>query len=253
MKASNGIPPPVQGNRPTPFKPAQRTENKRRIFETRLLEVRQQCNPNGDNAERLVCRALNQSLVVDMNRKEWSLFLNKMRSEMNGPVLGCKPALTYDFASLSRIEAVFDKQLCQVIRKGSFQADGKAIPTAAVTMIFPPFNEGTCTLIIHISKGAFELAEALFKSKITRGTKFYHIMVGDGPSLTVPFMEFALRDAKNDALREIFVPKTYAAITNGLDSDHGSAVSMTIKEGGASIEIFLDPMRGCDLARVLYS
>ena len=122
-----------------------------------------------------------------------------------------------------------------------------------MTIIFPPFNKGTYTLIIYILKGAFKLAKALFKSKITRGIKFYYIIVGNSPSLTILFIEFALRDIKNNTLREIFVPKVYIAITNSLDLDHSLAVSMTIKEGGMSIKIFLDPIRGYDLARVLYS
>lgn len=191
--------------------------------------------------------------MVDMNRKEWSLFLDKIGNEIDGPVLRYSPALTYDFALLKGIAAIFDKQLYEIIRKGSFRADGKGRLTAAVTMIFPQWNEGTCTLIVNISKGAFELAKALFKTTITRGTQVYYIVVDDGPSLTVPRMEFTLRDAKKNACKEIFAPDVYAAITNSLGSDPWSALSMTIKEEGANIEISLDPMRGCDLAKMLYS
>jgi hypothetical protein len=254
-KASNRITVPTRGARSTPFTPATSdcTQKKKRIFETRLLEVRKRCDPNSDNAERLVCKALKQTHVVDMNRNEWSLFLDKMGNERGGPVLRWKPALRYDFASSKGIEAVFRKQICDTIRKGSIRADGKGILTAAVTMIFPQFVEGTCTLIINISKGAFELAKALFKTTITRGTQVYHFMVDDGPSLTMPLVEFTLGDAKKDAVKEIFVPQVYAAITNDLNSDQDTAVSMIIKEESARIEIFLNPWRGCDLAKVLYS
>ncbi|KAJ5230793.1 hypothetical protein N7489_011501 [Penicillium chrysogenum] len=69
----------------------------------------------------------------------------------------------------------------------------------------------------------------------------------------MPLVEFTLGDAKKDAVKEIFVPQVYAAITNDLNLDQDTAVSMIIKEEGARIEIFLNPVRGCDLAKVLYS
>lgn len=248
MKASSGRSLPTRSHRlASTNKASQRTLQKKRTFKNRLLEVREQCKPNSDHAERLVRIALTQAHVVDMNRTEWSLFLDKMGTEIDSPVLSCNP--TYDFASLQGIAAVFDESLCGMIKKGSFRADGI---TAGVSMIFPRWNVGTCTMIIDISKGAFGLAKALFKTTITKGAQVYHIKVGDGPSVRVPLMGFTLGDAEKDAIKKIFQPQVYPVEANGLDSDQVLAATMTIKEEGANVEIVLDPMRGFELAKVLY-
>lgn len=225
-------------------------------FHKRLNEVRAKCNRDGDHAVRLCCIGLTQSLVVDMNNDQWSLLLDKLEKEKNEPVSNPNNNIIYEQASLNGIASIFDSRLCDMIKKIPIRID---IWTAAVTMIFPPWNEGTCTLILDIANGADDLAMTLFGTTFTFTGQAQHIMISGGPKLTVPGTEFTLKGAKKEAIAKVFGLRVYEAIADHFESEGGSAkdlsenLSMTVKREGAVIEISLGLLRAIELAKILYT
>ncbi|PYH94468.1 hypothetical protein BO71DRAFT_483742 [Aspergillus ellipticus CBS 707.79] len=237
---------------------SRRTIEKNEKFQKRLREVRARCARNGDNAVRLCCIGLTKSQVIDMNKDQWSLLLNKLEIERDGPILNPNSLcdMRYKHASLDGIAAIFDGRLCENIKK--VRISEQYTWTAAVTMIFPQWNERPCTLIIDLAKGADELAMALFETAFTQSGQVQHIMTRGGPKLILPVIEFTLKGAKRKSIARVFGPKLSAAIVDGfnpegsLEEESTENVAMTIKGEGAIFEIFLDPLRAVELAKKLY-
>ncbi|ODM15238.1 hypothetical protein SI65_09179 [Aspergillus cristatus] len=191
-----------------------------------------------------------------MNNDQWSLLLDKLEKEKNEPVSNPNNNIIYEQASLNGIASIFDSRLCDMIKKIPIRID---IWTAAVTMIFPPWNEGTCTLILDIANGADDLAMTLFGTTFTFTGQAQHIMISGGPKLTVPGTEFTLKGAKKEAIAKVFGLRVYEAIADHFESEGGSAkdlsenLSMTVKREGAVIEISLGLLRAIELAKILYT
>lgn len=163
-------------------------------------------------------------------------------------------------ASLQGIANVFDKFLCDKIRKNTVGGKLKA----AVTMVFPGWaGPVECVMSLDVCvRDAEQLAMALFNIKVEWVDQVLRVVVNEAVSLIVSnFEEAALKGAPDAAVLKVFGPEIHDAITQCpirrrelVEGRHVTeCVSMFFLKNGAIINLSLDLEGGLQIWNKLYT
>jgi hypothetical protein len=155
-----------------------------------------------------------------------------------------------EIASLQGIAKVFDKNLCDAIRRVTVDGDLKA----AVTMVFPTWvGPVDCLMSLDIcEREIVRLAIALFRAEVRWVGHIPHVVLENGMTVTMETSEVILKGAEDEAINEVFGPEIHAAINECLIRKRETrrateCVSMIVTRNEAFINLSLGIREGLQI------
>ncbi|KAK2796024.1 hypothetical protein FQN50_009644 [Emmonsiellopsis sp. PD_5] len=169
----------------------------------------------------------------------------------------------FEHASLEGIATVFDKYICDAIRRVPVQIDSITFWRASVTTVFPLWGGPVdCLLSLDICEWGVEyLAMALFNAKVKWAEQVHHIVLDQGTTLIVPNSEVTLKGVRDEAIIMVFGHEIHKAINESPvhrreleEGKHVSeCVSMILTKQGAIINLTVGLDRGLEIQNKLYT
>ncbi|KAH8772340.1 hypothetical protein BGZ57DRAFT_764040, partial [Hyaloscypha finlandica] len=169
-----------------------------------------------------------------------------------------------EHASLEGIAEVFDKYMCDAIRRVKIQKDGITSSKAAVTMDFPLWGLVDCLMSLDVRERDVEqLAMALFNVQVESVGHARYVTLTGGVRLT-PNPEVTLKGVLDEAIILVFGPEVHGAITacgmRRKELEEGSRVTECVSmiltgspDEGAIINLSLGLKGGAQIRNKLYT
>jgi hypothetical protein len=164
----------------------------------------------------------------------------------------------FENASLHGITTIFNKQICDVVRRVTSEGDFKA----AVTMVFPVWAGAVdCLMSLDVcERGMEQLAMTLFNAKVKWVDQVLHIVLKEGLTVITPNFETILKGASDQVIQEVFGPEVFDAITESPVRERELAegkrvtecVSMIFTKNGAILSLSLGLEGGLQIQNELY-
>lgn len=169
----------------------------------------------------------------------------------------------FEHASLLGTGTIFNKYLCDVIRKVCIRVGTSSVWKAAVTTVFPIWGGPVdCLLSLDICEWGVEyLMKTLFNAKVRSTEQGRHIVLREGTTLIVPKSETILKGVNESAIIEVFGSEIHKGIIEGPvrkrefqeGKEMTECVSMILTRQGAIINLSLGLERGLEIKGKLYS
>jgi hypothetical protein len=166
----------------------------------------------------------------------------------------------FAYASLQRIGEVFNKSICDAIRRVTVNEDSKA----AVTMIFPIWGKQVNYAMMSLDvceQDMVRLAMALFNVQLQLVEGVLHVVLSSGTTLIISDPKITLKGVPDEVILNVFGPAIYNAVTKCPARENElvegkyvtECVSMTITKNKATIDLSLDLEGGLEIGKKLYS
>lgn len=164
----------------------------------------------------------------------------------------------FENASLQGITKVFNKYVCDAVRRVTSEGDLKC----AVTMVFPVWAGSVDSLMSLdvYERDVEQLAMTLFNAKVKWVDQVLHIVFKEGLTVITHNFETILKGASDQAIEEVFGSEVLDAITESPVRKRELAggkrvtecVSMIFTKNGAIINLSLGLKGGLQIQNELY-